>query len=206
MKKITVIYGHPALECFCSALKQAYCDAAELAGAEVTVIDIGRLNFDPNLHNGYQTIQPLEPDLLEARNDIEQADHLMIIFPVWWGGLPAVLKGFIDRTFLPGWAFSYSPDALLPNHLLAGKSARVMVTMDNYPFIFRFLYGMPAIKQIKNMTLKFCGISPVKVNMMGSVKHAAPKKRRKWLMLAAECGRKDALSNYIPREGAMDKL
>lgn len=193
MKKILVINGHPVSGSYCEALKNAYCAGAEKAGAEVSQINIADLNFDPVLHYGYKIIQPLEEDLIQAQRSIEEADHIMIIFPVWWGGVPAVLKGFLDRTFVPTWAFSFPKGGCFQKKLLSGRSARIMMTMDNYPVIFRIFFGAPALRQIRDMTLKFCGIRPVKVNMMGSVRFSSERKREKWLLNAGKCGRRDAL-------------
>ena len=105
MKKILVINGHPVPGSYCEALKNTYCSSAEKAGAEVVQINIANLDFDPVLHHGYKIIQPLEEDLINAQKAIEAADHIMIIFPVWWGGVPAGLKGFLDRTCIPTAAF-----------------------------------------------------------------------------------------------------
>ena len=96
-QRILVILGHPSTTSFCSALADTYSHSAKIAGHEVRVLRLGDLVFDPILHNGYSEIQPLEPDLLSAQSDILWATHLTFVFPIWWGGIPALLKGFIDR-------------------------------------------------------------------------------------------------------------
>ncbi len=63
------------------------------------------LNFNPNLEFGYRQRTKLEPDLIDAIEKIKKADHIVWVFPMWWYGYPALLKGFIDRTFLPGITF-----------------------------------------------------------------------------------------------------
>lgn len=206
MKRIVVINGHPATSSYCDALKDAYCHGASETGAQVTEIKLASLKFDPILHEGYKTIQPLESDLIQAQEDIERADHIMMIFPVWWGGMPALMKGFIERTFIPTWAFSYSPGALFPNKILSGRSARVIMTMDNYPIIFRLWYGMPGVKQASNMTLQFCGIKPVKVNMFGSVKRSSRAKREKWLKKVKKMGCRDARSKLLTKNTSMELI
>ncbi|MCF6175710.1 MAG: NAD(P)H-dependent oxidoreductase [Victivallaceae bacterium] len=193
-KKIVVISGHPLAESFCGALKTAYCRGARRVGAEVKEIDISALNFNPELKYGYTKIQPLEADLLQAQATIEWAEHLVFIYPVWWGGMPAKMKGFIDRTFHPTWAFSFDPGAKLPTKLLTGRSGGMILTMDNYPLIFRLLYGMPAVRQMKKMILNFCGIKPVWFKLFGSVKIATASKRKKWLKTAEKQGAKDGFN------------
>jgi putative NADPH-quinone reductase len=92
-QRILVILGHPSNASLCSALADTYTHAAKIAGHEVRVLRLGDLTFDPILHDGYQQIQPLEPDLLSAQSDILWATHLTFVFPIWWGGIPALLKG-----------------------------------------------------------------------------------------------------------------
>lgn len=112
MKKILIINGHPNRDAFNFGIAQSYKDCAIDSGAEVTEIIIAELNFNPNLQFGYQKIMELEPDLVEAWEKIIWADHLVWIHPVWWGGLPAITKGFIDRLFLPGRAFRYRQNSV----------------------------------------------------------------------------------------------
>ena len=104
--KILIINGHPDQESFNFALSKAYISGAKSNNAEVQVINIRELDFNPNLQYGYRKRTELEPDLLDAQEKIKWADHLVWIYPVWWGSLPAIMKGFIDRTFLPGFAFA----------------------------------------------------------------------------------------------------
>ena len=106
-KRIVVINGHPSKSSFNAALADAYITSVAKYNVQVDLIEVGQLHFDPNLKNGYEKRMELEPDLIEAWKKIELADHLVWVFPVWWGGLPAVTKGFIDRVFLPSTAFSY---------------------------------------------------------------------------------------------------
>ncbi|WP_257092963.1 NAD(P)H-dependent oxidoreductase [Sphingobacterium sp. E70] len=111
-KKILIINGHPNRESFNFGIAATYQDGAEESGAEVRSINIADLNFNPNLQFGYQKRTELEPDLLQAWEDILWAEHLVWVHPVWWGGLPAMMKGFIDRLFLPGFAFQYRENSL----------------------------------------------------------------------------------------------
>jgi NAD(P)H dehydrogenase (quinone) len=104
-KKILLILGHPDLESFNQALYAAYKKGALRSGAEIEEIRVGELQFDPSLRFGYRKRMNLEPCLLEAQKKIIWCDHIMLIYPIWWGSMPAVLKGFFDRVFLPDFAF-----------------------------------------------------------------------------------------------------
>ena len=146
---------------------------------------------NPNLEFGYQRRTELEPDLLEAWEKIKWADHLVWIHPVWWGGLPAIMKGFIDRLFLPGFAFQYRENSILWDKLLKGKTARIITTLDQPSWYYWLVYGRPSVNQLKKSTLEFCGINPVKVSYFGIIKSSNDKKRKKWISEVEKLGRQN---------------
>lgn len=111
-ERVLVVLGHPSSESFCAALTESYVEAARSASHDVRVLRLDALSFDPVLRRGYRQVQPLGPDLLRAQADITWAEHLVFIYPIWWGGIPALMKGFFDRVFLPGFAFQYRADRL----------------------------------------------------------------------------------------------
>jgi len=181
MKKIVIINGHPNRDSFNFALVDAYKDGAQVSGAEIRQITVADLDFNPNLQYGYRKRIELEPDLLEAWESIQWADHLVWVHPVWWGGLPAITKGFIDRLFLPGLAFKYRPNSVFWDKLLKGKTAHIITTIDQPSWYYHLFYGRPSVNQLKKSTLQFCGITPVKVTYIGIVKTAHETQRSKWL-------------------------
>ncbi len=191
-KKILIINGHPDRESFNFGVANAYQEGAIASGAAVRTIHIIDLQFNPNLQFGYRKRTELEPDLLLAWEDIQWADHLVWVHPVWWGGLPALMKGFIDRLFLPGFAFQYRENSLLWDKLLKGKSARIITTLDQPSWYYTLVYGKPSVNQLKRSTLQFCGISPVKVTYIGIIKTSGPIKRDKWLQKVKQLGHKQA--------------
>lgn len=132
-RRILIILGQPSSNSLCAALARTYADAARQSGAEVRLLELGKIAFDPILRHGYERIQPLEPDLRNAQADITWAQHLVWVYPIWWGSLPALLKGFLDRIFLPGFAFKYRVNSALWDRLLTGRSAELLVTMDSPP-------------------------------------------------------------------------
>ncbi|GAA5522736.1 NAD(P)H-dependent oxidoreductase [Aliifodinibius salicampi] len=181
MKEILIINGHPNKNSFNSALVEAYKKGALQSNSQVNEIIIADLDFNPNLEYGYKKKMPLEPDLLEAKEKIAAANHLVWIHPVWWGGFPAILKGFIDRLFLPGFAFRYKEDSIWWEKLLKGKTARIITTIDQPAWYYRFYYGSPSVKSLKKSILQFCGVNPVSVNYIGSIKSSDQKQREKWV-------------------------
>jgi putative NADPH-quinone reductase len=187
-QKILVILGHPNSQSFCQALVEQYVFGAQSRQKEVRVLTLNQISFDPVLHGGYNRDQVLEPELIKAQQDILWADHLTFVYPIWWGGIPALLKGFIDRTFLPGFAFKYHQNDPWWDRLLKGRSADLLVTMDTPPWYFRWVSKMPGHNQMKKTILEFCGVKPVKIKDFGAVRTATPEQKEKWLRQANVMG------------------
>ena len=180
-KRVLVILGHPSGESFCGALTGCYVEAARTAGHDVRVLRLDSLNFDPLLRAGYRVPQPLEPDLIKAQADITWAEHLAFIYPIWWGGIPALMKGFFDRIFLPGYAFQYRTGKAFPEQLLKGRTAHLLVTMDTPPWYYRWVYRMPGLHQVRKNTLQFCGIKTLNTLMFGPLLGSSSRQRDAWL-------------------------
>jgi NAD(P)H dehydrogenase (quinone) len=181
MKKILIINAHPNKESFSFGIAEAYTRGAFRSGAEVKDIVIRDLNFNPNLQCGFQKRTELEIDLLEAWEKIKWSDHMVWIHPVWWGGLPAISKGFIDRLFLPGFAFQYRENSVWWNKLLKGKTGHIITTLDQPSWYYWSAFGRPSVNQLKKSTLGFCGVKPVKVTYLGPLKNSGEDIRKKWL-------------------------
>jgi NAD(P)H dehydrogenase (quinone) len=189
-KKVLIINGHPNKDSFNFGIAAAYKNGAEDSGAEVKEIIIADLQFNPNLQFGYKKRMELEPDLADAWEKIKWADHLVWVHPVWWGGLPSITKGFIDRLFLPGFAFKYRENSVWWDKLLKGKTAHIITTLDQPRLYYRIVYGKPSVNQLKKATLEFCGVKPVKVTYLGIVKTATPDLRNSWLEKIKKLGSK----------------
>jgi len=189
-KKILIIQGNPNPGSYCSALAKAYFNGAIQGGAEARFIQLHELTFNPNLAFGYAKRSELEKDLLEAQEAIKWAEHLVFVYPTWWGTLPALLKGFLDRVLLPGFAFKYREGSVLWDKLLKGKTARLIVTMDAPVWYNRFIIGQPGHRAMKIATLQFCGIKPVRITNIGPVKSSTDSRRSEWLNLVTKLGNK----------------
>jgi putative NADPH-quinone reductase len=181
MKKILLINGHPNGGSFNFALYESYKKGAIASGAELKEIIIKDLNFNPNLQFGYQERTELEPDLLNAWEKIQWAEHMVWFHPVWWGGLPAISKGFVDRLFLPGFAFKYKDNSVWWDKLLSGKTAHIITTLDQPSWYYRLAFGRPSVNQLKKSILEFCGVKPVKVTYVGPIRNSELATRTKYL-------------------------
>ncbi len=182
MKKVLIIDGHPDAGSFCKSLAASYKKGSLLAGHEAELICLRELNFNPNLAGGYSRRTELESDLAEAQQKIKWANHIVIIHPVWWGSVPALLKGFFDRVLLPGFAFKYRESGSLWDKLLSGKTGHVIYTSDTPIWFYRVVFMAPSVNQVKKRVLQFCGITPVKVTGIGPIRKSTAGFREKWLL------------------------
>lgn len=190
MKRIAIINGHPNRDSFNFGVAKAYKEGAVESGAEIREIIIADLDFNPNLQFGYQKRMELELDLVKAWEIIQWADHLVWVHPVWWGGLPARMKGFVDRLFLPGFAYKYRENSLWWDKLLKGKTAHIITTIDQPGWYYRLFYGRPSVNQLRKSILEFCGVKPVKVTYLGIIRTSNEEQRRQWLNKARGLGRR----------------
>ena len=188
MKNILIINGHPDRDSFNWALSKSYMKGAIMAEANVEVLNLIDLKFDLNLKYGYRIPYPLEPDLENAILKIKEADHIVWIFPMWWYGTPAILKGFIDRVFLPNIAFKYEKGKIFPKKLFRGKTSRMIITADTVSWYHNLVMKKPVINQMKKGVLEFCGIKPVKTTYLAPIKDSSPEQHKKWLYKISQLG------------------
>ena len=178
---ILIINGHPAKDSFCHALALKYYEGVKNSKTNVKMINLIDLNFSPVLLYGYSKRTELEPYLVNIQKEIEKADHMVFIYPTWWGTYPAILKGFIDRVFLPEFAFKYQEKSPFPEKLLSGRSARLIITMDTPPWYYNIIYKKPGHNSMKKSVLNFCGVKPVKITALGPIRKSNQIQRKKWL-------------------------
>jgi 1,4-dihydroxy-2-naphthoate polyprenyltransferase len=169
-------------------MADAYCEGARAAGADLRRLDLSRMAFDLHVHTPSPNHQQLEADLRAARSLVEWADHLVFVYPTWWGTMPALLKGFLDRIMTPGFAFRACEGGTGYEGLLQGRSAQLITTMDTPPLVHRLLYRQPGRNAMARATLGFCGIRPVRSLMFGSVRHSGEAQREAWLRRARAAG------------------
>lgn len=164
---ILVINGHPNPNSLNATVAQTYIQTAEALGATVRYLAISELDFNPNLQYGYAQRMELEPDLLRALNDIYWSTHQVWIHPMWWVGMPAVMKGFFDRLFLPGLVFKHHSSTHTEG-LLQGKTARILVTMgDLSPEIHQSIYQSSGLIPLQEGILAYCGVQIEHAEVVG---------------------------------------
>jgi putative NADPH-quinone reductase len=188
MRNVLILNGHPDPESLCAALAHAYCRGARAGGHRPRVLNVSELKFDPVLHRGYKGAQALEPDLVMAQQSILEADHLVVVFPIWWSSVPALFKGFLDRVLLPGFAFKYRKSGPLWDRLLAGRTGEILLTTDAPNWWNRWILNDPAINMMKKGVLAFCGIRVKRITRFASVKSRAPEQIARFLEKAEKLG------------------
>ncbi|MCX5512141.1 dehydrogenase [Kaistia algarum] len=188
-KKIVIIEGHPdpAGGHLCGALADAYAEGAMEAGHAVRRIRIASLEFA--LLRSQADFQHGEvPDSLKPASEaVLAADHIVFIFPLWLGTMPALVKGFLEQIFRPGIAFAYGHGGF-PKKLLAGKSARLVVTMGMPAFLYRWYFGAHALRGMERNILNFVGIKPVRETLLGNVEGVDESVRKGWIQAMRELG------------------
>ena len=188
MKNILIINGHPDKESYNFALMNAYKKGVLKSNFNLDEIIIRDLKFNPNLQYGYRKRTELEPDLVRAQEKIIWAQHLVLVSPVCFGGLPALFTGVFDITLLPGFSFAKLENSVWWTKLLKGRSARVICTLDQPSWYYSLINKSPSHKSIKKLTFQFCGIKPVKITSIGPLRLSSEKYRKNWLSKIEKLG------------------
>ena len=185
-KNILLLNANPKTNSLCKQLSDTYeIEAREQAN--ILRFNLADMDFEPSLKSAYDEIQPLEPCLFDFQNAILSAQHLVIVSPIWWAGIPAKFKGLIDRALLPGFAFKYEADNPEPTPLLTGKTLRLMLTMDA-PDDFAAEQAQPVLEQLDRFTFQYSGVSKAEYNLFGSVISAQESEINQWLQTAKNLG------------------
>lgn len=173
--RILILNGHPdiARKGLCGALADVYAEGAASGGHSVERLDIGALQFDLLRSQAEFETGTAPPDIAAAQEAIRRADHLVVVFPLWLGDMPALLKGFFEQALRPGFAFAYRPSGFPLKHL-DGRSARIVVTMGMPAFVYRWYFRAHAVKNLKRNILGFVGYAPVRDTIVGGVATAKP--------------------------------
>ena len=181
--RIAILQGHPdpSGARYGRALAQAYAKGAEEAGHEVRTMDVARLDF-PVLRTKDEWEKELYPDAIrQAQHAIRWAEHIVILYPLWLGAMPALLKAFLEQVLRPGFAVRSVEPGRPWKKLLTGRSARIVVTMGMPALVYRWYFGAHSLKSLERNILGFVGIGPIRETLIGMVEACSAAKRVKWL-------------------------
>jgi putative NADPH-quinone reductase len=182
-KRILIIDGHPdpRHERYVHALAKAYAVGADAGGHEIRSLLVSEIDFPLLASNdAFRDSRPPRP-IGSAQEAIAWADHLVILYPLWLGSMPAKLKAFFEQVMRPGFAFAEARGKGLPKKLLKGKSARIIVTMGMPSLFYRLVYRAHSVKSFEHNILAFCGIRPVRATLVGMVEGMSAARRQAWL-------------------------
>lgn len=194
-KKILVLNGHPGTESLSGLFANAYVEEARAQGHDVRLTSISDISFDPDYGSGgYSDPKPLEPALQMLADDLAWSDHFVVLTPMWWGGLPAKLKGLFDRILLPGFAFSTREKTTmgLPSPMLQGRTGRVVFTSDTPRWFFRLVYQQAVAVQVRKQILHFIGIKPARITWFSGATDASEAQVSNWVETVRALGRAGA--------------
>jgi putative NADPH-quinone reductase len=190
-KRILLIQGHPdsSRQHFCHALEESYVHGATAAGHEVKRVNVATLEF-PLLRSESEWKEGMLPaSLVEAQQAIKWAEHIVFVFPLWMGDMPALLKGFLEQVARPGFAFLRDENPLL-HKALKGRSARVVVTMGMPAVVYRWFFFAHSIRSLERNILGFAGIHPVRDTIIGMVGNMNEPTIKNWLGKLERLGNK----------------
>jgi len=194
-QRIVLIQGHPDASSphLCHALAQAYAEGARAAGHEVRQVEVAQLDF-ALLRSQQEWEHGILPATLQAaQDDIGWAQHIVLFFPLWLGDMPALLKGFLEQVARPGFAFKAEKNDSGSNPFgrkgLAGRSARVVVTMGMPALVYRWYFRAHSVKSLERNVLGFVGIAPVNETLIGMIDKLGEAGVKKWLGKIRALGR-----------------
>ena len=186
--KIFLLLGHSDPATLSGAFADTYEEQAKAAGHKVRRQNIGEMHFDPILHEGYKAIQECEPDIIDFQENVRWAEHIVIVYPIWWSAMPALLKGLFDRAWLPGFAFSFMDHGLTWKKLLKGRTARLITSANTTPWMLRFMYGSPT-SMLSIALLGFAGIR-TRSTIFGPSERASDETKAAWFRKVASLAKR----------------
>lgn len=195
--KTVIVTSHPYEGSFCHALMMSVKKGAEAQGQTVDVIDLEADHFDPVMHSadliGFLKHKSQDKQAQDYITRLKDADHLVLVFPIWWELMPAMMKGFIDKIIFPGETFDYTKNGNgMISKLPKLQSTTIMTTMNTPRSLYRWLYGNAIQRALIRGTFKKMGLKNVKWLSCNMVKKSSDAKRAKWLDAAAKIGAANA--------------
>lgn len=190
--RILILQGHPdtSERHLCHALADAYENGAKNAGRDVRVIEIAKVDLPP-LRSAREWRADAPPGAKAAQDDILWADHIVLIYPLWIGTTPALVKAFLEQVFREGFALPKGSNPIF-NKQLKGRSARIVVTMGMPAFVYRWYFGAHSLKNLERNLLRFVGFKPVNHTVLGLVEMRSNNARNRWLRKLEKLGAQGA--------------
>jgi putative NADPH-quinone reductase len=186
--RILVIDGHPdaSRDRLCHALADAYVTGARSSGLETRLITVSELDF-PLLRTAREFSEPPDnPGILRAREDLVWCNHVALVFPLWLGGAPSLLRAFFEQVARGSFVAEASGRGI--QQKLKGRSARLIVTMGMPAFAYSFIFHEHGVRNVMQGILGFGGISPIHRTLFGAVEAGDAKRQTARIEVARKLG------------------
>jgi putative NADPH-quinone reductase len=169
-KTVCIVQGHPhgSGKHLCHAIADAYADGARAGRAEVRRIDLGNMII-PLLRDPAEFLSAPPDAIAAAQDTIRESRHIVVIYPLWLGTMPAVVKAFFEQLCRKGFAIDANSKGGWPKQMLKGKSARVIVTMGMPAAAYKLIFGAHGVRGFESGILGMAGIQPIRETLVGSV-------------------------------------
>ena len=190
--KVVIVFNHPYEGSYCNAILNSVCSGLQQANHEIDIIHLDKEGFSPVMTSqdlkAFRDKQPIDPKVLEYKNRLEQADHVVFIFPIWWELMPALTKGFIDKVIFPGVAYDYAngSNTKMKPLLTNIKGITVITTMNTPKVLYRIIFGNAVQKAIMRGTFWKLGYKNRTWMSFNMVKQVSAEKRKLWLTKTEE--------------------
>lgn len=193
-RRILLIQGHPdpAGGRLGHGLADAYVEGATEAGHETRRVEVARLDFPLLRTQADWQHGAVPPALRPVQSDLLWSEHLLLVFPLWMGDMPALLKGFIEQLMRPALDGRPPAEGAMPPKVLRGRSARVVVTMGMPAAVYRWYFRAHSVKALERNMLGMVGIAPVHTTLIGMVEQLGAAGVARWQARLRELGRKAA--------------
>ena len=184
--KVVIVFNHPYNGSYCNAILNSVITGLQKAFHEVDLIHLDNENFNPVMTSAdleaFVNRMPVDPKVIEYKERLEKADHLIFIFPIWWELMPAMTKGFIDKVIFPGVAYDYKPNGFMTKRFHNLKGLTLITTMNTHSLGYRLIFGNAIKRAFFTGTFWKMGYKNRKWINLSMVKFVSAEKRKKWLL------------------------
>jgi NAD(P)H dehydrogenase (quinone) len=184
--KTVIVFNHPYDGSFCNAILNSVTTRLNKANHQVDVINLDKECFNPVMTaqdlKAFVDRKPVDPKVIEYKERLDNADHVVFIFPIWWELMPAMTKGFIDKVIFSGVAYDYKPNGFMQKKFKSVKSVMLITTMNTPSLIYRFVFGNAIKKAFFTGTFWKMGYRNRRWISFNMVKMVSDNKRKKWLV------------------------
>jgi NAD(P)H dehydrogenase (quinone) len=185
--KVVIVFNHPYDGSFCNAILHSVTNGLVIGNHQIDLIHLDKDNFNPVMTatdlKGFREKKAIDPKVIEYSDRIKNADYLVLVFPIWWELMPAMMKGFIDKVVFPGLAYDYTNSNNTRMKPLWDniKGVTMITTMNTPNWLYYVLFSNAIKKALLLGVFWKIGFKNRKWLSFNQVKMVSDEKRKKWL-------------------------